>query len=178
MRWLALSLALVTAAAAAQSGHKRFNLAQNEIGDRVPGERQLVMPAFPKDQNLVKIQVDGSVTFDFFVDLESVSVGSDGVVRYTLLARSDEGAINITYEGIKCKGREHTYYAFGRKDRTWVLMRSPKWAAISIARRDRAQAMLHDNYFCPGWTMVRDAAEAKSVLREGGHSRAGGWSPG
>jgi len=174
MRWLALSLVLMTVVAAAQSEQKQFRIAQNEIGEEAPDEQKLVLPAYPKADNLVKIQVDGNATFDFFVDLESVSVGRDGIVRYTLLARSDKGAINITYEGIKCKGRERKFYAFGRKDRTWALARSPKWTSISIAPRDLAQATLHDAYFCPGWEMVRDAAEAKSALKGGGNSPAGG----
>lgn len=173
MRWLVLSLALVSSAAAAQTGQPELYVAQNEAGEQASDEQKLTLPAFPKDQDLVRIQVDGDVNFDFFVDLESVSVGRDRIVRYTLWARSVGGAINITYEGIKCKGRERKFYAFGRKDRTWAVARDPQWTSISIAPRDLAQATLHDAYFCPGRSMVPDRAEAIRVLREGGNPRAG-----
>ena len=176
MRWLILSLALLSYAAAAQMGQQVLLVAGNETDEQAPGEEKLVLPAFPKNENLVRIQVDGGGNFDFFVDLESVSVGHDGIVRYTLLARSVAGATNITYEGIQCKSRERKFYAFGRQDRNWTIARDPRWIPISIAPRDMAEATLHDAYFCPDWTMVRDANEAKRVLREGGASRATGWA--
>ena len=173
MRWLVFSLALVSSAAAAQTRQQELYIAQDEAGEQASDEQKLVLPAFPRDENMVRIQVDGDVNFDFFVDLESVSVGRDGIVRYTLLARSVGGATNISYEGIKCKGRERKFYAFGRKDRTWAIARDPQWTPISIAPRDLAQATLHDAYFCPDRTTVRDVAAAIRVLREGGNPRAG-----
>ena len=112
--------------------------------------------------------------FDFFVDLESVSVGRDEVVRYTLVARSVGGATNIVYEGIRCKERERKLYAFGRADKTWSAARNPQWASISDLPVNLLQATLHDAFFCPAGTIVRDAEEARRLLKSGIDPRAGG----
>ena len=170
MRWLILTLALVSAVTPAQSAPE--NLYVPSEGEGQPWDEQKPkLPPFPKEENLVGIQVDGGLSFDFFVDLESVSVGRDGVVRYTLVARSVGGATNIAYEGIRCKGRERKLYAFGRADKTWSAARNPQWALISDLPVNRAQAALHDAFFCPARIIVRDAEEARMALRRGGHPR-------
>jgi hypothetical protein len=173
MRWLILTLALVSTVTAAQPAPE--NLYVPGEGEGQPWDEQKPkLPPFPKEDNLVRIQVDGGHNFDFFVDLESVSVGRDGVVRYTLVARSVGGATNIAYEGIKCKGRERKLYAFGRADKTWSAARNPQWASISDLPVNLLQATLHDAFFCPARIIVRDAEEARRRLRSGVDPRAGG----
>jgi hypothetical protein len=148
-----------------------------ESAEEKPWEEQkLQMPPYPKDEAVVKFQVSGATTFDFFVDLASVSVGKDGVIRYTLIARSDSGAKNVSFEGIKCKGRESKLYAFGRADGTWSQARDPKWARISGIQANRQHATLADDFFCPGRQIVGSTKEAVEALRRGGHVRAGSGS--
>lgn len=174
MRWMILSLAMGCSVAGAQPVPKSSYSLPDE-GEQQPWDEQKpALPAFPKDGNLVRIQVDGRGSFDFFVDLESVSVGSDGVVRYTLVARSAGGATNIAYEGIRCKGRERKLYAMGRADRTWSDARNPQWISISDLAVNLAQATLYSAYFCPQRSVVRDADEARKLLKRGGDPRAGG----
>ena len=170
MRWLILTLALVSAVTAAQPAPKNLNSPSESEGQSWD-EQKPQLPPFPKEENLVRIQVDGGLSFDFFVDLESVSVGRDGVVRYTLVARSDGGATNTAYEGIRCKGRERKLYAFGRADKTWSAARNPQWALISDLPANRIQATIHDSLFCPARIIVRDAEEARMALRRGAHPR-------
>jgi len=90
------------------------------------------------------------------------------------VARSVGGATNISYEGIRCKGRERKLYAFGRADKTWSAARNPQWASISDLPVNLLQATLHDAFFCPVRTIVRDAEEARKLLKSGGDPRAGG----
>lgn len=174
MRWLILTLALVSAVTAAQPA-KNLNLSSESEGQSWD-EQKLKLPPFPKEENLVRIQVDGGLSFDFFVDLESVSVGRDGVVRYTLVARSDGGATNIAYEGIRCKGRERKLYAVGRADETWSAARNPQWTSISDLPVNRLQATLHDGFFCPARIIVRDTEEARKVLKRGVDSRTDAYA--
>jgi hypothetical protein len=173
MRWLILTLALVSAVAAAQPAPRNLYVPSEAEGQPLD-EQKPQLPPFPKEENLVSIQVDGGPSFDFFVDLESVSVGRDGVVRYTLLARSAGGATNISYEGIRCSGRERKLYAFGRADKTWSAARNPQWVSISDLPVNLLQAMLHDVFFCRARTIVRDAEEARKLLKSGVDPRAGG----
>jgi len=172
MRWLILALALVCAVAAAQPAPRSGYILPNEEEAQPWDEQKPKLPPFPKEENLVKIRVDGGASFDFLVDLESVSVGSDGVVRYTLVARSDGGATNIAYEGIRCKGRERKLYALGRADQSWSAARNPQWTSISDLPVNRIQATLHDAFFCPARIIVRDIEEARMALRRGAHPRA------
>ena len=173
MRWLMLMLALVSAVTVAQPGPKNLYVPSESEG-RPRDEQKPQLPPFPKEEDLVRIQIDGALSFDFFVDLESVSVGRDGVVRYTLVARSVGGATNIAYEGIMCRGRERKLYAFGRADKTWSAARNPQWASISDLPVNRLQAALHDWFFCPARIIVRDTEEARRLLKSGGDPRAGG----
>ncbi|MBI2959752.1 MAG: CNP1-like family protein [Betaproteobacteria bacterium] len=144
-----------------------------ESAEEKPWEEQkLRLPPYPKDESLIKFQVSGATSFEFFIDPASVSVGKDGVIRYALLARSPSGAKNLSFEGIKCKGRESKIYAFGRPDGTWSQARDPKWARITGMQANRQHAALADDFFCPGRLIVRDAREAIEALKRGGHPRA------
>ncbi len=152
-----------------------------ESAEEKPWEEQkLQLPPYPKDDTLVKIDVSSASAFDFFVDLASVSVGSDGIIRYALVARSDSGAKNVSFEGIKCNAREAKLYAFGRADGTWHQARNPEWRPISGIQVNSQQAVLADIFFCPGRLIVSSTAEAVKALRRGGHPRASksseGWS--
>ena len=173
MRWSILMLALASAVTAAQPRPPNRYVPSESEGQRWD-EQQAQQPPFPEEKNLVRIEVDGGLSFDFFVDLESISVGRDGVVRYTLVARSVGGATNIAYEGIRCKGRERKLYAFGRADKTWSAARNPQWASISELPVNLLQAKLHDAFFCPARTIVGDAEEARKRLKSGRDPRAGG----
>lgn len=161
---------MASAVAAAQPAPRNLYVPSESEGPW--DEQKLQLPPFPKEENLVRIRVDGGASFNFFVDLESVSVGSDGVVRYTLVARGDGGATNIAYEGIRCKGRERKLYALGRADQSWLAARSPQWTSISDLPVNRIQAALHDAFFCPARIIVRDIEEARMALRRGAHPRA------
>ena len=94
--------------------------------------------------------------------------------NFLKVARSADGATNIAYEGIRCKGRERKLYALGHADRTWSRARNPQWASISDLTINVAQATLYQAYFCPLRSIVRDAEEARKLLKRGGDVRAGG----
>ncbi len=164
-------LALVSLAALAQP-FPRYGVPGQDEGEQSAEERSLQMPAFPRDEDLARISLNVPGDFDYFVDVQSVGVGADGVVRYVLVARSSGGATNVEFEGIRCKDRSRKLYALGRADRTWAAARSPRWTPISDLPVNKIQAVLHDSYFCPFRQIVRDADEARKVLRSGGNPRA------
>ena len=95
--WLALGLILQLAACA------RAGNVQGNSSDAGRGHEALdTLPEYPKPENYLQLQVSATTSFDFFVDAKSVSVGSDGVVRYSLIAKSPGGALNTSFEGIRC----------------------------------------------------------------------------
>ena len=123
------------------------------------------LPSYPKPENLLRVHVSPPAAFDFFVDAASVSVGQDSVVRYTLIARSTSGAVNISYEGIRCLPLERKAYAFGGSDNAWSPVRTPQWAPISRAQQQLAA--LAEDFFCPESRPVRTTEEAVQALRRG-----------
>jgi len=113
-------------------------------------EQKWALPEYPADANLVRFYVSPTTPFEFFVDSKSVSVGKDGVVRYTLVARSPSGASNVSYGGIRCESRERKLYAFVSPDRLWHQARNADWARIPSRRTypNNQQAALADDFFC------------------------------
>ena len=137
-------------------------------GDKPPEQEKWSLPPYPADQNLLPFSVDAPTPFQFFVDSKSISVDKDGVVRYTLVARSASGALNVSYEGIRCDPLERKLYAFGRSDKTWAPARSAEWAPIP-SRRNYAgnqQAALADDFFCRAQGRVHSAEEAVAALKQ------------
>lgn len=136
-----------------------------DFDDQEWKEQVARLPIFPSPENLIRVPIGIEVTFSFFVDQTSIDVGKDGVIRYTVVARSQVGAENVSFEGIRCTTRERKIYAFGRPDKSWVQARNPTWASITSARLNPYHADLADRYFCPQRTPVFDSASAIRNLR-------------
>lgn len=105
----------------------------------------------------------------FFVDASTLSVSADGVVRYVLVVVSPQGVRNVTFEGMRCETRERRIYASGRSDGSWSKARKNEWSRIEDAAANRHHAALFLEYFCPFGIVVKDAAEARNALLQGGH---------
>jgi hypothetical protein len=125
------------------------------------------LPAYPADENLISLDVGSATPHRFFIDGKSVSVGGDGVVRYTLLIKTAGGASNVSFEGIRCESREQKYYAIGRSDRTWARARNPQWRYIEFQEVNAQHITLYREYLCRGKIMVESAEEVVQALRRG-----------
>jgi hypothetical protein len=134
-------------------------------------EGEAVLPAFPQSVDLVEFEVSASTTFRFFIDRASLRVGEDGVVRYTLVARSPHGAETISFEGIRCNGGQVRIYAAGRRDGTWSPRLKSDWSEIQAKTIQRWHQVLRREYFCPQDAIIFDAAEGVDALQRGGHPR-------
>lgn len=138
-------------------------------------EVEVHFPPAPKQQNLVGFFVSSTTDNRFWVDPTSISVGGDGVVRYTLVVLSETGVRNITFEGMRCDSRERRLYALGRSDGTWSKSRNTQWERVREGGSNRQYAALFQEYFCPGGVIVRDAEEARDALRRGGYPSTSRW---
>lgn len=132
-------------------------------------EIEVQLPAAPKDETLQAFYVTAASDNQFLIDLATLSVGQDGVVRYVLLVLTPEGGRNVTFEGMRCETRQHRIYASGRRDGAWSRSRNNTWTRIQEAYVNRQYAALFLDYFCPGGMIVQDVAEAKEALRRGSH---------
>lgn len=130
-------------------------------------EMQQQLPAYPADENLIPLDVGAAAVHRFFVDARSVSTGSDGVVRYTLVIKTAGGASNVSFEGIRCESREQKYYAIGRSDRTWARARNPQWQPIQFREVNAQHMTLYGEYLCRGKSMAGSVEQIVRALRRG-----------
>ncbi|BCT68436.1 MULTISPECIES: CNP1-like family protein [Nitrosospira] len=136
-------------------------------------ELQAQLPPYPETENLLQFDAGPVSTNLHYVDALSITVGEDGVVRYTLVITSSAGGMNVSYEGIRCQTAEKRTYAYGRNDHTWTRAGRSKWADLETLNQNYAQRALYRYFFCPlGFDMVRDADEAIQALKAGIHPRA------
>ena len=163
---VSFALAFFAVAAAAQpAGEKSEWEKGQELRDWKEGD--LKLPAYPGNQGLIELQVQGTNSFRFYIDPASLAVGPDGVVRYTLVARSPSGFANVSYEGIRCATAEYRTFAFGNDGR-WAA-RDSEWRRIESKGTNSWHHELRVNYFCPDRRPIQTAAEGVNALRSRGH---------
>ena len=144
-RVLALALAgAFAAASAADLGAPPGTPDNSNIPD-TPEWKELDAPAPPplRTQGLIPIEVSGT-SLRFGVDPASISVGTDRVVRYVVVAQSSSGAINAMYEGLRCDGGLVKVYARYSPGQGWVPASDAEWqpvrAGTAITRHSLAIA--------------------------------------
>lgn len=130
-------------------------------------EIQAQIPPFPKEQNLVLLEAGSESAHKFYVDAASVSVGTDGIVRYTTVVKTTGGATNIAFEGMRCETREGKLYALGQRDGTWSRARNPQWQRIVLRDLTPHHYMLYREYFCPSAARATSPKIAVDALRRG-----------
>lgn len=129
-------------------------------------EIAIQLPAIPSAEELIPFETISAVaTQSFAIDPKSLTVGSDGVVRYTLVSTSASGAKNISYEGIRCHSFEHKLYAFGHSNGNWSRSRRDQWERIPRHTTNNHHASLALDYFCQGRTVSGDAKEIIQRLK-------------
>ncbi|HEY8607263.1 MAG TPA: CNP1-like family protein [Noviherbaspirillum sp.] len=123
------------------------------------------LPQAPQQQNLAPLFVSAVATQKFEVDTSSITVGEDGVIRYVLVATSEGGARNVSFEGIRCATYERKLYAFGQPDGSWSRSRRDKWELITGNAVNRQHAALAKEYFCDLKTIAGNARDMADRLR-------------
>jgi hypothetical protein len=162
--WLVAVLCLLPAWAAAQ-GFFWFERDYEE-GKKTWKEIEAQIPPYPKAENLIPFETSAA-GHQFFIDAPSVSVGDDGVVRYTLLVKTAGGAVNVSFEGMRCETQEQKYYAIGHAGGAWSRARDPQWRRIDLKESNRQHGVLYVDYFCNGSVPVKSARNAIDALKYG-----------
>ncbi len=151
--------------------HFSFAQMQSQFDDDFDDENKpweeiaIQLPAAPQAGDLLPFYVSPTATQSFAVDSKSLSVGTDGVVRYTLVAVSQAGAKSVSYEGIRCATFEKKIYAIGRDDGTWSRSRRDKWEGIVRGNANRQHAALAQDYFCSNLSVASDVKEIVRRLK-------------
>jgi hypothetical protein len=143
----------------------------NDIDEDAPWqESSYKLPPFPKDENLLEFYVGPTATAKHYIDQTSIGAGgNDNVVRYVLVVKSPTGAINISYEGLRCDSQEFRLYATGRSDGSWSAARNSEWRPLKGLTLNKQQGALFTNYFCPNKLAIWTAKEGVDALKRGSH---------
>jgi hypothetical protein len=147
-----------------------YDYQESEDDKKVWQEEKYKLPAAPDMDKLIPFEVNVSNANRFLVDPASVSVGSDGVVRFTVVIESNGGARTVNYEGLRCKTRERRLYAFGQKDGTWVESQGSSWILMQKQQHkmhNAYPAVLAYDYFCLDLEPPPSAEVAVERLRSG-----------
>jgi len=138
-------------------------------------EIEAQLPPAPQPGNLIEVKLDSSTRNTLFIDSASLSIGKDGVVRYTAILRSPSGAQNVSFEGLRCESGERKLYAFGRTSATtggkdagpWSRNRYAKWEPIQARLAGGYHRELFFHYLCTVSTQ-RDLPTLLHLLKSGG----------
>ena len=102
---LLLLLSLTSLPALAQTekpGEARSNM--NAVDPEPWKEADTVLPAYPRPENLVKVEssyFDGN--YEYFLDSKSLVAGGDGIARYSVVIRKPGSARqHVIHEGMLC----------------------------------------------------------------------------
>lgn len=111
-------------------------------------ETGAALPAFPRDENLISVPMPPVYTIKVYMDEKSLSLGEDGVARFTLVVESSSRVRNVFHEGLRCDTREYKIYAFGTSDNLFEPMKQPRWERIPqhVINAHRSQLLRH--YVC------------------------------
>lgn len=168
MKLLAISLLALPAVCLARTEY----LNPDFVEDTTPWEEIAAsLPAYPGNENLVPLTVSSATGNKFLIDAASVSVGKDGVVRYTVVIESPRGARTVNYEGLRCETAERKIYGFGQADGKWTENKRVAWERIKLRSPLSYHKPLFEEIFCDIGIPVRDAETGVRRLKRS----AGGY---
>ncbi|HWR77963.1 MAG TPA: CNP1-like family protein [Thiobacillus sp.] len=151
----------LTAYAETEWGKFEFEFDQDKPWMEVAAQ----LPPYPKAENLVEFNVSSATRNRHFVDAESISVGADNVVRYTVVIEAAGGAKSVSFEGLRCESGERRLYAYGHPDGTWSKARNAGWEGIKFRSLLSYHKALFEDHFCPDGIRVKDGKAAVQNLR-------------
>jgi hypothetical protein len=107
------------------------------------------LPPLPQAADLLPFSVSRATPLTFAIAKNSLSVGTDGVVRYVVVVTSPAGARNVNYEGIRCDTYEWRLYASINDNQTgWDRTVANDFQRIENGDLNSYHAALYDDYFC------------------------------
>jgi hypothetical protein len=131
-----------------------------------PDWREAEAPPPPalKLEGLIPLEMPRSA-LKFGVAPASVSVGSDRIVRYVVVATSTTGAVNALYEGLRCNSAEVKVYARHSGSGDWSLAKDSTWRPLHNAQNSSHSLQIARSGACIGRAPNRSAAQIVRDLR-------------
>jgi hypothetical protein len=136
-----------------------------QVAPSDPDWREVDAPPPPvlRTSNLVALDMPRS-GLRFGIDPDSVTVGSDRIVRYVVVASSGTGAVNAMYEGIRCDKAEYRLYARHVPGTGWSPVAS-EWQPMHESAASRHTLTIARNGACIGHAPNASAAQVVRDLK-------------
>jgi len=111
------------------------------------------LPDYPEDKNLLEVAGPPAYrNYQYLIDGKNLQVGKDGIVRYSIVIRSTDGADNAMFEGLRCDSGQIKNYAYGSTDKAgkkvFLPREKPKWQPVRSNGVTGYTESLRVNYFC------------------------------
>lgn len=133
-------------------------------------EGQVDLPAYPEQGRLLEVHAaGGGFPYDVYIDPSSLSLNKDGVVRYTVVVVSAEGALNISYEGMRCGKRIYRRYAYGVNDE-WYQLGETAWEPVADSGPGHYRYRFYRNYLCDSQNPRRSVEDIINRIRSSRNS--------
>ena len=130
-------------------------------------EQSMNLPPYPQEGNLVEFPMTAG-DYRYLVDTQSLAVGTDRAVRYTVVVVSTSGARSVFHEALRCDTGEYETIAYGRGD-SFQKMHDPAWHSSSDASVSSAMGRfrkgLGSTVLCDEASRPRTPAEMVKHLR-------------
>lgn len=136
-------------------------------GEEAWQEQVVPLPPFPRAQDLIPFRADsGDPDYRYYIDVNSVSLAADEVLRYTVIIQSPIGSSNIIYEGIRCATDEVKMLAYGTRDGHFARMADPQWTFYRSPGAMDYRKSLIEIYVCDedGWAVDSDTVLERLVM--------------
>lgn len=137
-----------------------------QLADLDPDWKELDVkpPATFRTDKLVAIEMPRYVSVKVGLDPDSLTVSSDGIVRYVVVAMSSSGNVNAAYEGIWCRAGDVKTYARAGNDGKWDAVSNPQWKALSASQPSMHALALARQGVCNGRSASGDSPQ--DILRK------------
>jgi hypothetical protein len=117
--------------------------------------KEIEVPTAPDygKEGLIAIDMPSSSALKFGVDPRTVTIGSDGVLRYVMVAYNPTGSTNALYEGLRCATHEVKTYARSSVPGRWTATPDQKWRLVQDNSATRHVLALMRQGACDGYTL-------------------------
>lgn len=117
------------------------------------------MPSASDSSGLFEFYVSPTTTNRFAVDLPSLAIDKNRIIRLMLVVTSSSGVRNVSYDAIDCAHRDYRLLAIGRPDGSWTPVRNSPWRfVIGEAQTNVPHTVLHEQ-LCAGGATVETTPE-------------------
>ncbi len=130
-------------------------------------ESQVAPPTNFSTEAITPFVLDAQSSMRLGIDPKTLTIDPDGVVRYVLVAKSSQGALNVLYEGIRCASAEVKVYARWDNASSWNTSGKAEWEPLAFRGATRRAMQMARGGVCEGKVPNGTPARILRALQSG-----------